>query len=42
MDLQEFSDMAARQVAQKAKENAETICAKNEQTNEQKCDIIYT
>ena len=30
MNLQEFSDMAVRQIAQKAKENAETICAKNE------------
>lgn len=34
MNLQEFSDMVARQVAQKAKEDAEKICAKNEQTNE--------
>lgn len=42
MDLQEFSNMAVQQVAQKAKENAEKICAKNEQTNEQECDIIYT
>ena len=42
MDLQEFSDMAVRQVAQKAKENAEKICAKNKQTNEQEYDIIYT
>lgn len=30
MDLQEFSDMVTRQVAQKAKEDAEKICAKNE------------
>lgn len=42
MDLQKFSDMAVRQVAQKAKENAEKICAKNEQTNEREYDIIYT
>lgn len=42
MELQEFSDMAVQQVAQKAKEDAEKICAKNEQTNEQGYDIIYT
>ena len=42
MDLQEISDMAVRQVAQKAKEDAEKICAKNEQTNGQEYDIIYT
>ena len=30
MDLQEFSNMVARQVTQKAKEDAEKICAKNE------------
>ena len=39
MELQEFSDMAVQQVAQKAKEDAEKICAKNEQTNER--DNIY-
>ena len=42
MNLQEFNDMAIQQVAQKAKEDAEKICAKNEQTNEQEYDIIYT
>lgn len=30
MKLQEFSNMAARQIIQKAKEDAEKICAKNE------------
>lgn len=28
MNLQEFNDMAIQQVAQKAKEDAEKICAK--------------
>ena len=42
MDLQEFSDIVVQQVAQKAKEDAEKICAKSEWTNEQECDIIYT
>lgn len=41
MELQEFSDMAAQQISQKAKEDAEKICAKNEWTNEQEYDIIY-
>lgn len=42
MNLQEFNDMAVQQVAQKAKEDAEKICAKYPQTKAQKCDIIYT
>lgn len=30
MKLQEFNDIAARQIIQKAKEDAEKICAKSE------------
>ena len=42
MDLQDFSDISVQWIARKAKEDAEKICAKNEWTNEQEYDIIYT
>ena len=42
MKLQEFSNIAAQQIIQKAKEDAEKICAKCQQTNKQEYDIIYT
>lgn len=42
MKLREISEIATQQIIQKAKSDAEKICAKCQQTNDSKCDIIYT